>query len=43
MLSASDEEPGAQRDRDFPQVAQQISAELGLEFRAYRALGRAAF
>lgn len=43
MLCASDEEPGAQRGRDFPRIAQQTSVELGPEFGAHRALGRAPF
>lgn len=40
MLSVSDEEPGAQRGRDIPKTAQQISAELGPELRVCHALGR---
>lgn len=43
MLSVSDEEPGAQRGRDIPKTAQQISAELGPELRVCHALGRTPF
>lgn len=43
ILSNSGEESRAQGSSNFPRTAQQISAELSPQIRAYRALGRVPF